>query len=96
MDLGGQWPPLDFQKKILVYIYSILFLAICFNKITLAPLNNIIDIFKCYKKNISPPIKIKPKQHTQKKKSEPVLMRYLPSLGIGNTQLIKGKKKGDF
>ena len=65
---GGQWPPLDFQKKNLVYIYSILFLAICFNKITLAPLNNIIDIFKCYKKNISPPIKIKPKQHTQKKK----------------------------
>ena len=93
MDLGGQWPPLDFQKKNLVYIYSILFLAICFNKITLAPLNNIIDIFKCYKKNISPPIKIKPKQHTQKKKSEPVLMRYLCSLGVGNTQLIKGKKK---
>ena len=66
--LGGQWPPLDFQKKILRYMYSILFLVICFNKITLAPLNNIIDIFKCYKKNISPPIKIKPKQHTQKKK----------------------------
>ena len=64
------------------------------NKITLAPLKNIIDIFKCYKKNISPPIKIKPKQHTKKKKkSEPVLMRYLPSLGVGNTQLIKGKKK---
>ena len=68
LDLERQWPPLDFQKKNLVYIYSILFLAICFNKITLAHLNNIIDIFKCYKKNISPPIKIKPKQHTKKKK----------------------------
>ena len=78
-------------------MYSILFLAICFNKITLAPLNNIINIFKCYKKNISPPIKIKPKQHThtqkKKKKSEPVLMRYLRNLRVGNTQLIKGKKK---
>ena len=64
---GAVAPPQIFKKKF-QYIYSILFLAICFNKITLAPLNNIIDIFKCYKKNISPPIKIKPKQHKKKKK----------------------------
>ena len=25
LDLGGQWPPLDFQKKILVYIQYIIF-----------------------------------------------------------------------
>ena len=27
----------------------VLILAICFNKFALCPLNNIIDIFKCYK-----------------------------------------------
>ena len=43
--------PLDFFFFFnLVYIYIILFLVICFNKIALFPLNNIIDIFKSYKK----------------------------------------------
>ena len=58
-----------------------------------SPLTILLIFLNAIKKNISPPIKIKPKQHTQKKKSEPVLMRYLCSLGVGNTQLIKGKKK---
>ena len=69
LDLGAVVLP-RFSKKNFVYIYNILFLAICINKIALFPLNNIIDIFKCYKKNISPPIKIKPKQHTKKKKNQ--------------------------
>ena len=48
----GQWSPRFFFLKfsIYIYIYIVLFLAICFNKIALFPLNNIIDIFKSYKK----------------------------------------------
>ena len=66
----------------------------------LSPLNNIIDIFKSYKKIISPTTKIKPKQT---KKSKLILTRYLTSLGVGNTQFTsrlsynkreKTKKKG--
>ena len=47
LDLGAVVLP-RFSKKNFVYIYNILFLAICINKIALFPLNNIIDIFKCY------------------------------------------------
>ena len=87
---GGQCspPPPPQRFKIYISIYNILFLAICFNKIALCPLNNIIDIFKSYIKNIKPTKKIKPKTNTskkKKKKSKPILTRDLTSLGVGNT-----------
>ena len=60
LDLEGQWSPQIFFIINFYYIYNLLFLAICFNKIALCPLKNIIDIFKSY--NIIPTTKIKPKQ----------------------------------
>ena len=52
--LGGQWPPLNIFKFFFsVYIYRymyVLILAICFNKFAFCLLNNIIDLFKGYKK----------------------------------------------
>ena len=54
LDLGAMLPPTPqvfFFFFKLEYIYNILFLAICFNKIAHCPLNNIIDIFKAIKKH---------------------------------------------
>ena len=48
LDLGSG-PPDFFFLIFTIYIYNLLFLAICFNKIDLSPLNIIIDIFKSYK-----------------------------------------------
>ena len=53
--LGGAVTPHKFFQNffnVYIYIYMyvcVLILAICFNKFALCPLNNIIDIFKCYK-----------------------------------------------
>ena len=50
---GGGWPPKFFCIYIYIYIY-VLILAIYFNKFAISPLNNIInniiDLFKGYKK----------------------------------------------
>ena len=44
-----QFMPLNFFNFFLVYM-CVLILAIYFNKFALCPLNNIIDLFKGYKK----------------------------------------------
>ena len=54
--LGGAMAPLNFFKfffSVYIYIYiyiCVLILAIYFNKFVLCPPNNIIDLFKGYKK----------------------------------------------
>ena len=98
--VGGRF----FKKN--QYINNILFLAICFNKIALCPLNNIIDIFKSYKKIYQTKIKPKlhPKTNTRKKpknkikadsnqRSNQPRSRRTPNLRQ-DTHIIKRKKKG--
>ena len=97
LDLGGQWPPQIFKKKknsIYIIYYFQQFVSIKFH---FAPLNNIIDIFKCYKKILAqttPQNKHKPKKKKIKAGSNQISTKprsrkhptYL-------THIIKGKKK---